>query len=151
MQYQDIDLTLINAEKAGEILTKDWVLLYLQHNFPDRRIESVTPFSYTIGSNNHGEGLENELKISGSMFFGKLQLDVNPNGNAFANDNITIELDSLFNTKVFTRHLNRIIEIQNYLNEQTERIELFDRIKITSSSTLYDSYLALIGFKIDWR
>lgn len=151
MEYQDIDLTLINAEKAGEILTKDWVLLYLQHNFPNRRIESVTPYSHTLGSNNNSEGLENELFIKGSMFFGKLQLDINPNGNTFAADNITIEIDSLLNTKVFTRHLNRIIEVQNYLNEQTERIELFDRLKIISSSSLYDSYLALIGFKIDWR
>ncbi|RQO68524.1 hypothetical protein DBR40_19985 [Pedobacter sp. KBW01] len=151
MQYQDVDLTLINAEKAGEILTKDWVLLYLQHNFPDRRIESVTPYSDTIGSVNHSEGLENELKINGSMFFGKLQLDINPNGSSFAADNITIEIDSLLNTKVFTRHLNRIVEIQNYINEQTERIELFDRVKVVQTSTLYDTYLAFIGFKIDWR
>lgn len=151
MGYESIDLREINAVKAGEILTKDWVLLYLQHNFPDRIIESVTPFSTTIGSNNHTEGLENELRIKGSMFFGKLQLDINPNGNTFANDNITIEIDSLLNTKPFTRHLNRIVEIQNYVNEQTERIELFDRVKVISTSTLYDCYLALIGFKIDWK
>jgi len=139
----------INAQASKDILSLDWVLNYIQVNMPVYQVKAVTPASYTIGSNNHSEGLESVLQIENSIFFGRLQLDVNPNGNAFAADNITMLINSLLNPTPYTRHLNRIIEIQNYLNEQTERIELFDRLEITSTSTLYDTYLTFIGFKID--
>lgn len=140
-----------NLENAKTILSLDWVLVYLRERFPQYQAKSVTPFSETLGSVNHSEDLKNKLFYPNSMLFGKLQLDINPNGSTFADDNITLRIRSFLNGAPFDRHLNRIIEIQNYLNEQTERTELFTEIEFTSKSTLYDSYLTFIGFKIDYN
>lgn len=146
-----MDLQTINVQASKDILSLDWVLIYLQVNYPRYQIKSVTPYTFTLGSNNHSEGLELTKKEPHTLFFGKLQLDINPNGDAFANDNISLKIHSLFNPVSFDRHLTRIIEIQNYINEQTERIELFDNVEITSNSILYDTYLSFIGFKIEYN
>lgn len=146
-----MDLININQQTSKDILSLDWVLLYIQKNYPQYQVKSVSPYTFTLGSSNHGEGLELEKEIPNTLFFGKLQLDINPNGSTFANDNINLIIHSLFNPTSFDRHLNRIIEIQNYINEQTERTELFSRVEITSNSSLYDTYLSFIGFKIDYN
>lgn len=143
------NLLHFNESTSKEILSLDWVLLYLQHNFPNLQVKEVVPYTHALGTNNHNEGLDQVLEIKNSLFFGRLQLDINPNGSAFVAEEVTIQISSLFNHARYTRHLNRIIEIQNFLNEQTERIELFDRLSIENVSTGYDTYMTFIGFKLE--
>lgn len=143
-----IDISNINEQAAKDILSLDYVLLYFQHRLPQYEVKSVVPASFTIGTSHNNEGLETSKSFQNTFWFGKLQLDVNPRGVEFQAENITMIIRSMYNGAPFNRRLNRIIEVQNYLNEQTERTELFSEISITNTSTAYDTYLSFIGFEI---
>lgn len=135
---------------AKEILTLDYVLTYMERNFPQKIVESVRPFSFTIGSNNHGEIIDEKFEMKNCFFFGKLQLCINPNGDTLVAEKIEIKYQSWFNDKPFDKYITRLVEIENYINESSDSTELFDKIEITQASTAYDFYVTFLGFKINY-
>lgn len=134
---------------AKEIMSLDYVLTYMERSFPLLKVSSVRPFSFTIGSNNHGEGISNKLEMKKCLFFGKLQICINPNGNLMVPEKIEIKYRSHFNDRPYLKTITRIVEIENYINESSESVELFDQLTITQESSAYDFYLTFYGFKID--
>jgi len=142
---EEIDIT------SREIMSLDFILLYLRRNFPRFTIKTVTPYSFTIGSNNNEEGLENNVAFTKSLFFGQLHLCINPNTNPLANELIRIKYKSYLNSKPYFKTITRIIEIENLINESTVSNELFDELTITQASDKYDFYFTFIGFKIDYN
>ena len=134
---------------AKEIMSLDYVLTYMSRSFPGFTVESVRPFSFTIGSNNHGEGIENELEMKNTFFFGKLVICINPNGEMITAEKIEIKLRSYLNSAPYIKTITRLVEAENYINEASESIELFDQIEISQQSTAYDFYLTFLGFKLN--
>lgn len=139
------------SESEGQIMSLPFIGLYLRRNFPALTIKSVTPFSFTIGSNNNGENLEEEYAIERCLFFGTLQICINPNGNALANEKIEIKYRSYFNGLPYFKTITRIVEQENLINEASFSTELFDSLQISQASNKYDFYLTFIGFKIDYN
>lgn len=115
----------------------------------DKQIKSVKPYSFTVGSNNHNEGLTYSYGKMYSLFYGYLYLNVNPNGNPLQDEKIEIRYRSYFNKKPYFKYITRIVEKENMINESSSSIELFDMLEVTQASTRYDFYYTFVGFKID--
>ena len=134
-----------------QIMSLPFVEKYLSMNFPNIVIESVTPFSFTIGSNNQGEDIENSIDFQHSLFFGVLQICINPNGSDLQPEKIELKYRSYLNHKPFIKTITRIVETENMINEASESKELFDNLEISQTSTVYDFYVTFFGFKIDYK
>lgn len=137
--------------EAKEIMSLDYILVYLERNFPFLTVSSVRPFSFTIGSNNHNEGIENVFQMNSCLFFGNLNVCINPNGVEMEAEKIEIKYRSYFNQVPFIKTITRMVEIENYINEASVTAELFDNLDISQQSTAYDFYLTFLGFKIDYQ
>lgn len=131
------------------ILSLDYILQYISRSFSYKQVKSVTPYSFTVGSNNRGENLNQEYGLTSSLFFGHLFLSINPNDNDLADEKIEIKYRSYFNQKPYYKYITRFVEKENLINESTNSIELFDDLQITQQSNKYDFYFTFIGFKID--
>jgi hypothetical protein len=136
---------------AKIIMSLDYVIDYLNKRFPHLSIKSVTPYSFTIGSNNQGEGLSQTEEQQRTLFFGLLNISINPNDNALAPEKIEIKYRSYFNPTPYFKTITRQVESENLINESSQSYELFDSLTISQSSTKYDFYLTFIGFKIDYN
>jgi hypothetical protein len=134
---------------AKEIMSLDYVLTYMERSFPLLQVASVRPYSFTIGSNNHAEGIQDHFEMKKCLFFGKLQICINPNGTAMVPEKIEIIYRSHLNDRPYFKTITRLVEIENYINESSESVELFDLITITQASSSYDFYCTFLGFKID--
>lgn len=139
------------TSQQGNLMSLDFILLLIKKQFPHLIIRTITPYTFTIGSNNNGENLPLEEDLKSSMLFGNLQLCINPNDNPLATEKVQIRYRSYFNTKPYFKTITRQIEIENWLNEATVSTELFDKLTITQQSDAYDVYLTFIGFKIDYN
>ncbi|QNK64251.1 hypothetical protein H7F33_07140 [Pedobacter sp. PAMC26386] len=134
----------------GQIINSlDFIEDFLERNYAQKKIRSITPYSFTIGSNNNNEGLSYQYGLTKSLFFGQLQLSVNPNNNNLQDERIVIKYRSYFNHTPFYKFITRFVEKENLINEASNSIELFDDLVITQQSTKYDFYFTFIGFKID--
>lgn len=122
---------------------------FLSRNYAQKKIKAITPYSFTIGSNNNGEGLQYTYGLSKSLFFGTLQLSINPNNRNLQEERIIIKYRSYFNHTPFYKYITRFVEKENLINESSSSIELFDDLVITQQSNKYDFYFTFIGFKID--
>lgn len=138
-------------ESEKTIMSLDFVLLYLQRNFPHIDVKSVTPYSFTIGSNNHSENIDDSIDLPRSLFFGQLQICINPNDAPLAPEKIEIKYQSYLNVKPFFKTITRQVEQENLINESSVSNELFDTLTITQASDKYDFYLTFMGFKIDYN
>jgi len=138
-------------DNEKQIMSLDFVLLYLNRNFPHIDVKSVTPYSFTIGSNNHAEGIEDNIDLPRSLFFGMLQVCINPNDAPLAVEKIEIKYRSYLNVKPFIKTITRQVEQENLINESSVSNELFDSLTITQASDKYDFYLTFMGFKIDYN
>lgn len=143
--YSDLD----SNEK--QIMSLDYILKYIERNFSQYVVKSVTPFTFTIGSNNHSEPIEDNFQIDRSLFFGYLQICINPNDAPLEAEKIEIKYRSFLNTIPFFKTITRQVEQENLINESSESRELFDQLTISQSSTKYDFYVTFIGFKIDYN
>lgn len=133
------------------IMSLDYILLYIKRNFPHLQVKSISPFSFTVGSNNHAEPIENSLDLPNSLFFGTLQICINPTNAVLQAEKIEIKYRSYLNRVPYFKTITREVEIENLINESSESKELFDSISITQTSTKYDFYLTFLGFKIDYN
>ena len=131
------------------IYSPAYIRAFLQENYPRKKVESVIPYSFTVGSNNNGENLPNEFKLQNSLFYGYLYLNINPNDAELQTEKIEIIYRSYFNVEPFYKRITRFIEDENYINENSNSIELFDDLQITQKSDKYDFYLTFVGYKID--
>lgn len=131
------------------ILSLPFVIDYINENFASRQIKSISPHSFTIGSNHNGENIGYNIEQHNCLFFGELHLSINPNENALQDETIKIRYRSWFNTQPYYKHIQRVVEQENYINEQTVSHELFDHLTLAQGSLKYDVYLTFIGFKID--
>lgn len=133
------------------IMSLDYILLYIKRNFPHIQTKSITPFSFTIGSKNNDEPIQNTLELPNSLFFGTLQICINPTDAILQAERIRIKYRSYLNRTPFFKTITRMVETENLINESSESKELFDSISITQTSTKYDFYLTFLGFKIDYN
>ena len=138
-------------ENEMQIMSLPFITKYLEMNFPSINIQTVTPYSFTIGSNNQGENIDNQINFPQSLFFGILQVCINPNDSQLSEERIEIKYRSYLNEKPFYKTITRLIELENYINEASESNELFDDLQITQASVKYDFYLTFVGFKIDYK
>lgn len=138
-------------DSEKNILSLDYILLYINKNFPHLQVQSITPFSFTIGSNNHDENIEDSISLPGSLFFGKLFICINPNDAPLAPEKIEIKYRSYLNRVPFFKTITRQVEQENLINESSVSEELFDSLTITQASEKYDFYLTFMGFKIDYH
>lgn len=135
-----------------ELMSVDFILLFIRRRFPSFQIKSVTPWSFTVGSNNHAEDLPSVYELPNkSIFYGKLFLSINPNSNPLASEQIKIKYRSYFNDKPFFKHITRQVEMENIINENSFSDELFDQLSIEQQSNKYDVYFTFVGFKIDYN
>jgi len=132
------------------IMSLPFCIDFVRENFPHLQIKSISPYSFTIGSQNNEENISYNHQQSNSLFFGKLYLNINPNENELEPEVIKITFRSYFNTIPYEKHINRIVERENLINEQTYSEELFDNISLIQTSKKYDLYLTFVGFKIDY-
>ncbi len=140
------------SSSEKELMSVDFILLFIRRRFPQKQIKSVTPWSFTVGSNNNGEDLPNSYELTNkSLFYGKLFLSVNPNDNPLANEKIKIKYQSYFNDKPFFKHITRQVEMENIINENSFSDELFDELTIEQQSNKYDVYFTFVGFKLDYN
>lgn len=139
--------------KEGEknIMSLDYILLYLQRNFSHISVKSVSPYSFTVGSNNQGEGLELDFSIQNCLFFGMLQISINPNDGNLQAEKIEIKYRSYLNNQPYLKTITRFVETENLINESSQSYELFDSLEVAQASTKYDFYFTFIGFKIDYN
>lgn len=126
-----------------------FVIDFIKENFSHLEIKSVSPYSFTIGSNWNDEGLNYDIELSNTLMYGNLNLSINPNGNPIADELIQLKYRSYFDKKPFFKHITRKVEIENIINESTISVELFDKIELTQMSNAYDLYVTFTGFKID--
>lgn len=126
-----------------------FVIDYIKDNFSFLEIKSVSPYSFTIGSDNHGENIQMDIELKNSLFFGDLQICINPNSNPLADELIELKYRSYWNTRPYWKFITRKVEIENLINESTYSRELFDSIELTQLSNSYDVYVTFTGFKID--
>lgn len=138
-------------ESEKLIMSLDYILLYLKRRFPHIDVKSYVPFSFTIGSNNQGEGIEDTFEMQRSLFFGHLNISINPNDAPLEEEKIEIKYRSYFNTIPFIKTVTRQVEKENLINESSQSNELFDQLTISQQSDKYDFYLTFIGFKIDYN
>lgn len=147
MELQEYEIN----NNQGQIMSLDYILLYLRRNFPNITIKSITPYSFTIGSNNNGENLYSDYALERSLFFGTLQICINPNASVLDDEKIEILYRSYFNGTPYMKRITRIVEKENLINEASYSSELFDSLSISQASIKYDFYLTFIGFKIDYN
>ncbi|PRY50387.1 hypothetical protein B0I27_109110 [Arcticibacter pallidicorallinus] len=133
-----------------EILSLGYIRQYLEKNYAGRRIKSITPYSFTVGSDHNNEGLQLHLGIEKALFYGHLYLSINPNDKNLQEEKIVIKYRSYFNHTPYFKHITRFVEKENLINESSSSIELFDSLEIAQQSTKYDFYFTFIGFKIDF-
>ncbi|MGJ1351998.1 hypothetical protein ACR79P_06505 [Sphingobacterium spiritivorum] len=126
-----------------------FVVDYIRENFSQLEIKSVSPYSFTIGSNFNGEPISYDFDQEYSLFYGDLFLSVNPNSNVLQNEEIVLTYRSYWNTKPYLKRITRQIEIENLVNESSVSTELFDKITLDQTSSKYDVYVTFVGFKID--
>lgn len=131
------------------IYSSDFILKFIQHNYPSKQVRSVMPYSFTVGSNNNGEPIDLNYGLERALFYGFLYLNINPNDNALQVERIRIRYRSYFNQVPFYKTITRYVENENLINENSSSLELFDDLQVTQSSTKYDFYLTFVGFKID--
>lgn len=136
---------------AGNPDNIDYCLKYMELYHTTKAIKAVTPFSFFLGS---GANMDTKLLNNNSLFWGKVILDINPNGSTLVDTKIVLELGSMFSSNYLhsseTKKITRTIERENFVNESSERHEFFDSCELTSLSTAYDVYVTFIGFKIDF-
>lgn len=134
----------------GQIINSlAFVREFLERNHAKKKIRSITPYAFAIGSNNHDEGLTYNYGLKNSLFFGYLQLSINPNESNLQEERITVKYRSYFNHTPYYKNITRFVEQENLINEASSSIELFDDLVITQQSTKYDFYFTFVGFKID--
>lgn len=140
------------SSSQKELMSIDFILLFIRRRFPNMQVKSTTPWSFTIGSNNNGEDLPSDYELQNkSLFYGKLFLSINPNDNPLASEKIKIKYRSYFNDKPFFKHITRQVEMENLINENSFSDELFDELTIDQQSNKYDVYFTFVGFKIDYN
>lgn len=130
--------------------TIDYCLKYMELYHTTKAIKAVTPYSFFLGT---GEGMDLKLENNNSLFWGKVILDINPNGGLLVNTQIVLKIGSMFTSNSLhgaqEKKITRYIEKENFLNESSERWEFFNALELTGISTAYDVYVTFIGFKID--
>lgn len=126
-----------------------FVMDYINENFSELEIKSVSPYSFTIGSNHNNETIDYEIELQRSLFYGDLFISINPNDNQLQDEKIKLSYRSYWNEKPFYKHITRQIEIENLVNESSVSTELFDKITLDQISSKYDVYVTFLGFKID--
>jgi|GEM_PF-2281670 len=128
-----------------------FVLDYVRDNFSHLEIKSVSPYSFTIGSDWHGDNptLVYHAEYENCLFYGDLSVSINPNGNPIADELIELRYRSYWDKQPFIKWITRKVEIENLINESTVSVELFDRITLTQLSSAYDVYVTFKGFKLD--
>lgn len=127
----------------------DFILEFMAAHHASKRVKSIKPYSFTIGSNHHGENLSLSYGLTNSLFYGKLQLCINPNDAPLAPEKIQIKYRSYLNHTPYDKYITRIVEKENLINEASDSLELFDNLQVTQQSNKYDFYFTFIGFKID--
>lgn len=135
--------------KDLNIYSLDYIKEFFRHNYAQKQIKSITPYSFTVGSQNNGENIQDTILIPDSIFYGFLYLCINPNENPLQNEVIKIRYRSYFNVTPYYKYISRFVEDENYINENSDSLELFDELTIQQASTKYDFYLTFVGFKID--
>jgi hypothetical protein len=122
---------------------------FIARNYAQKKIKSITPYAFAIGSKNNGEDLEYDYNIPKSLFFGYLQLSINPNDNNLQPEKIVLKYRSYLNHTPFYKYITRYVEKENLINEASSSLQLFDDLTLVQQSTKYDTYLEFVGYKID--
>lgn len=141
-------MDLKDKKRDYQINSLEFAREFIEVNHPKRKIHDVIPYAFTIGSSNNGENLPTQFKQPNALFFGFLTLCVNPNENVLQDEVIKIKYQSYFNVNPYYKHINRIVEQENLINEITTSIELFDDIELVQASQKYECYLTFTGYML---
>lgn len=143
------DETLDNRRFKLQINTPEYLKAYLRENYPRFQIKSIIPFSFCIGTSNHGVTLQKEIIKSNCLYFGILNFTMSPISVDAVTERVEIEYTSFLNFQPYKKRITRLVVPENTINENSSNYELFEDCKINFESNKYDTYLNFVGYRID--
>lgn len=139
----------LDKKPENQINSLEYIKEFLSAHYAQKQIKSIKPYCFTVGSDNHGEGLKYDYGLTNSLFFGNLYLSINPTGDVLQDEKIEIKYRSYLNHTPYYKYITRVVEKENMINEASASTELFDSLQVTQASSRYDFYFSFVGFKID--